>query len=163
MSRKKLTDEELAAMPEHKRNATLRKRRQLERRKAERAGTVPPKAAALRVIQGGVVPQATNWLKDAAGGEAGDDRASLGIDELTEIIYGEVRAALIAAGTWSEVGKAGICRTYAQATAVLARVTLLNVPAHIANSQKQAAVALGLLELPADKVRARADRFGGAW
>lgn len=183
MTRRALTDEEIAALPREKQLAILRKRRQ--RSKAAAGETVAreklpvkidtdrpaaSRPAAVVSINGipiqpadllalPTMPRTNADIPDVAGASVGE------IEVMASSIYDQVRAQLVAAARWNETAMDGHLWTYAKMTALIRGTpafALANLPAVVTAAQARAAAALKLMELPPDKVR-KADRFGGAW
>ena len=152
MSRRKLTDAELAALPPAKRAATLAKR-------AQRAnpGKTQPKEPALRLAAvTRLVPM---------GAPVADDVAPPGItpsDERALAMYAVLRSKLQAADRWNDEGCHGMLLTYCQATVEIENFGVGGVSNVVVGAQFKAAAALRLTELPAEKVRAKS-RHSSGW
>lgn len=161
MSRRPLTDAELAAMSPEKRGAVMRKRKMRERKaQGEVLPRVPRVELAPVVTLRGVPvePAPLSMLSPIPA----DPEAPADIDTLAAEIFEQVRAQIVAAGRWNEAAQSGLLWTYAKMSAVVRNASaaqLAEMPAAITAAQARAAAALKLIELPADKAR-RADRFG---
>lgn len=182
MTRRTITDEELAKMSAHRRGQIIRARRARDKKLAEQAAAQnarpePPKqtrSASVIALRDVVVPFEKTFSGIAThpnmpalppGGD-GQPVTAWELEARALIVYDSVRESLIKARIWNEVAHSGLARTYAKTTAIIecTPVELMpGLPAHIASAQRAAAASLGLTKLEADTQQRKADRFGGQW
>lgn len=146
MSRK-MSDEELARLPEKTRRATLDQRRVRQRRAARESTAAAYTSAAAPIAPVGPPPP---------GIRPGSAEA---------IIYAETRKKLLDNGLWNELAGLQMLVTYSKCAVTINNTEADEVPASVWAAFFRAAKELRLKDLPADKpqLAAAGDRFGGAW
>lgn len=166
MTRKKLTDEDLKHHDPHKATRLLaaRRRRANEKAnptaKAKILALVPAPTSAPYIATPPDAPKTRHRVDPAPAPD--DLKATLEAREVE--IYEDVKRALLGVKRWSETACSGQAWTYAKCTAAVEIIGVLALPSHVLTNQRGAAQALGLKELPADKLASARSRIaGGDW
>lgn len=165
MAKPRLTDAQLAALPKEKRERNLKRRRERERTKARASkGNVVPVDFSHAPFIPGLFPPPSVPSAHVAPPAPGEVIYGLDPDDQrARALYVDIRSRLQAVGRWSGEATHGTLLTYVKTSLEIERYRAVMLPPTVFSANKGAAAALRLAELPADKTRKGAGRFGGNW